>query len=82
MPKLRRRYARITEYSQMPEITIRQIRRFFEHDKDLEPGKWVKSDPLGRRRRGAPTDRGRDRARNRKKRMKFTVRRQSVPLNH
>jgi inorganic pyrophosphatase len=52
MPKLRRRYARITEYSQMPEITIRQIRRFFEHDKDLEPGKWVKGDRLGRRRRG------------------------------
>jgi inorganic pyrophosphatase len=42
VPKLRRRYARTTEYSQMPEITIRQIRRFFEHDKDLEPGKWVK----------------------------------------
>jgi inorganic pyrophosphatase len=52
VPKLRRRYARITEYSQMPEITIRQIRRFFEHDKDLEPGKWVKGDRLGRRRRG------------------------------
>jgi inorganic pyrophosphatase len=25
VPKLRRRYARITEYSQMAEITIRQI---------------------------------------------------------
>ena len=26
----------------MPEITIRQIQHFFEHYKDLEPGKWVK----------------------------------------
>jgi inorganic pyrophosphatase len=26
----------------MPEITIQQIQHFFEHYKDLEPGKWVK----------------------------------------
>jgi inorganic pyrophosphatase len=26
----------------MPEITIKQIEHFFEHYKDLEPGKWVK----------------------------------------
>src|SRR5215470_17888718 len=42
MPKLTKRYAHITEYSQMPEITIQQIQHFFEHYKDLEPGKWVK----------------------------------------
>ena len=42
VPKLTKRYAHITEYSQMPEITIRQIQHFFEHYKDLEPGKWVK----------------------------------------
>jgi inorganic pyrophosphatase len=42
VPKLTQRYAHITEYSQMPEITIRQIQHFFEHYKDLEPGKWVK----------------------------------------
>ena len=41
-PKLTKRYAHITEYSQMPEITIQQIQHFFEHYKDLEPGKWVK----------------------------------------
>src|SRR5499427_9742519 len=42
VPKLTKRYAHITEYSQMPEITIRQIQHFFEHYKDLEPGKCVK----------------------------------------
>jgi inorganic pyrophosphatase len=42
VPKLTKRYAHITEYSQMPEITIQQIQHFFEHYKDLEPGKWVK----------------------------------------
>ncbi|MGE3146712.1 MAG: inorganic diphosphatase, partial [Pseudorhodoplanes sp.] len=26
----------------LPDITIQQIRHFFEHYKDLEPGKWVK----------------------------------------
>jgi len=26
----------------LPENTINQIRHFFEHYKDLEPGKWVK----------------------------------------
>ena len=40
--KLTQRYAHITDYLQMPEITIRQIQHFFEHYKDLEPGKWVK----------------------------------------
>ena len=41
VPKLTKRYAHITEYSQMPEITIRQIQPFFEHYKDLEPGKVI-----------------------------------------
>jgi inorganic pyrophosphatase len=26
----------------MPEIAVQQIQHFFEHYKDLEPGKWVK----------------------------------------
>ena len=29
-------------YTDLPEITLDQIRHFFEHYKDLEPGKWVK----------------------------------------
>lgn len=40
--KLTRRYDTIHEYSDMPEITLQQIEHFFEHYKDLEPGKWVK----------------------------------------
>ena len=39
---LTRRYDHITEYSDLPEITLQQIEHFFEHYKDLEPGKWVR----------------------------------------
>ena len=42
VPKLTKRYAHIHDYSQLPEITIQQVQHFFEHYKDLEPGKWVK----------------------------------------
>ena len=42
MPKLTRRYAHVTGIADMPQITIEQIQHFFEHYKDLEPGKWVK----------------------------------------
>ena len=41
-PKLTRRYENVHEYTDLPEITIKQIEHFFEHYKDLEPGKWVK----------------------------------------
>src|SRR5215813_6851200 len=40
--KLTRRYTGIKTYSDLPEITLQQIQHFFEHYKDLEPGKWVK----------------------------------------
>jgi inorganic pyrophosphatase len=40
--KLTRRYAGIKTASDLPEITLQQIQHFFEHYKDLEPGKWVK----------------------------------------
>jgi inorganic pyrophosphatase len=40
--KLTRRYERIENYTDMPEITWKQIEHFFLHYKDLEPGKWVK----------------------------------------
>jgi inorganic pyrophosphatase len=43
--RLTRRYEQIHEYTQLPEITIKQIEHFFQHYKDLEPEKWVK--PLG-----------------------------------
>ncbi len=41
-PKLTRRYEHVQEYTDLPEITLQQIQHFFEHYKDLEPGKWVK----------------------------------------
>ena len=40
--KLTRRYENVTNYKQLPDITIQQIEHFFAHYKDLEPGKWVK----------------------------------------
>ena len=42
VPKLTRRYDKIQNYTDMPDITLKQIEHFFEHYKDLEPGKWVK----------------------------------------
>jgi len=36
------RFDGIANYSDLPEITVRQIEHFFAHYKDLEPGKWVK----------------------------------------
>jgi inorganic pyrophosphatase len=40
--KLTRRYEKILSYKDLPSITTEQIQHFFEHYKDLEPGKWVK----------------------------------------
>jgi inorganic pyrophosphatase len=37
-----KRYERVYNFDQLPEITLKQIQHFFEHYKDLEPGKWVK----------------------------------------
>lgn len=42
MPKLTQRYAHVMNYTDLPEITLQQMQHFFEHYKDLEPGKWVK----------------------------------------
>ncbi len=40
--KLTKRYVHVKNVTDLPEITLEQIRHFFEHYKDLEPGKWVK----------------------------------------
>jgi inorganic pyrophosphatase len=40
--KLTQRYDRVRNYSDLPDITLKQIEHFFEHYKDLEPNKWVK----------------------------------------
>jgi inorganic pyrophosphatase len=42
VPRLTRRYERIHNYLDLPDITIKQIEHFFEHYKDLESNKWVK----------------------------------------
>jgi len=42
VPKLTKRYAHVTNYTDLPEITLAQIEHFFAHYKDLEPGRWVK----------------------------------------
>ena len=36
------RFDTVNSYSDLPEITLKQIEHFFAHYKDLEPGKWVK----------------------------------------
>ena len=41
-PHLTRRYENVHEVADLPPITLQQIQHFFEHYKDLEPGKWVK----------------------------------------
>ena len=39
---LTQRYDGVQNYTDLPEITLKQIEHFFAHYKDLEPGKWVK----------------------------------------
>lgn len=41
-PQLTKRYDGVRNYDNLPDITLQQIQHFFEHYKDLEPGKWVK----------------------------------------
>ena len=38
---LSKRYEGINNFSDLPQITLDQIQHFFDHYKDLEPGKWV-----------------------------------------
>jgi inorganic pyrophosphatase len=40
--KLTQRYAKIENFTDLPDITLKQIEHFFAHYKDLEPNKWVK----------------------------------------
>jgi len=40
--RITRRYENVRSYTDLPQITLDQIQHFFEHYKDLEPGKWVK----------------------------------------
>ena len=40
--KLTPLYEKVTSLDDLPELLLKQIAHFFEHYKDLEPGKWVK----------------------------------------
>ncbi|WP_460631475.1 inorganic diphosphatase [Leifsonia lichenia] len=41
------RWAHIQDVNDIPEATRKEIQHFFEHYKDLEPGKWVKVEAWG-----------------------------------
>ncbi len=45
--RITRRYERVQSIADLPEITLEQIRHFFQHYKDLEPGKWVRINGWG-----------------------------------
>jgi inorganic pyrophosphatase len=45
--KLTKRYEHVRTYADLPRIALEQIQHFFEHYKDLEPGKWVKLNGWG-----------------------------------
>jgi inorganic pyrophosphatase len=45
--KITQRYEKVKNIADLPDITLRQIQHFFEHYKDLEPGKWVKMKEWG-----------------------------------
>jgi inorganic pyrophosphatase len=47
VPRLTKRYEHVRNYSDLPKITLEQVQHFFEHYKDLEPGKWVKMNGWG-----------------------------------
>lgn len=40
--KLTTLYRDVQEYTDLPELLIKQVEHFFSHYKDLEEGKWVK----------------------------------------
>ncbi|MFL3645781.1 MAG: inorganic diphosphatase, partial [Cellvibrionales bacterium] len=42
--KLTKLYDHVVEYSDLPDLLIKQIAHYFENYKALEPGKWVKVD--------------------------------------
>ncbi|XOV83119.1 MAG: inorganic diphosphatase [bacterium] len=45
--RLTRRYEKVRDIQDLPQITLDQIAHFFEHYKDLEGGKWVEVDRWG-----------------------------------
>lgn len=41
------RYEKVRDYTDLPEIQVKQIEHFFQHYKDLETGKWARTDGWG-----------------------------------
>ncbi len=41
-PKIDPRFANVNDIKDIPQAVLDQIKHFFEHYKELEPGKWVK----------------------------------------
>ena len=41
------RWTWVQDLDDIPEYTVKEIEHFFEHYKDLEPGKWVKTEGWG-----------------------------------
>ena len=41
--KLTPLYDNVQSTDDLPELLLKQIQHFFEHYKDLEPGKWVRN---------------------------------------
>jgi inorganic pyrophosphatase len=39
--KLTTMYHHVNNFRDLPKEPLNRIARFFDHDKDLEPGKWV-----------------------------------------
>lgn len=45
--RITQRYEKVKNYTDLPEIQVKQIEHFFEHYKDLESGKWARTDGWG-----------------------------------
>lgn len=45
--QLTRMYDRVVDVADIPSVQIERVKHFFEHYKDLEPGKWAKISHVG-----------------------------------
>ena len=45
--RITRRYEKVKDVSDLPEILVSQIEHFFAHYQDLESGKWAKTAGIG-----------------------------------
>ncbi len=72
----------VQNYTDLPDILLKQIVHFFQHYKDLEPNKWTRVGALGRRHGGKAETadrRGGHRAREGQRPAKLECTRRSKP---